>query len=670
VPEQQIEYSQEDRLLSIKTTLGETELLLERFSGMEAVSAPFEFRCTLLSPLETVDLKSLLRTPATISLSLPDGTERPFHAIFRSLTQAQEGEGMNTERQSIGISNPSRDLIVYTAVLVPKIWFLGLDADCKIFQNMSVPDIVEKVLADAGIRDFQFRAPLRDKSRYPDRDYCVQYRESSLNFISRLLEEEGIFYFFEHTASKHTIVFADNSTILAPCPGQPSASYSFGQEGWIESKQEGIINLERVEAAHAGKSTLTDYFFEKPTLNLRANLAVDNEEVFDYPGNYTTLDDGERYVRVRLEERETGQFVINGSSVCRAFRPGYNFRLKNHYRQDTNQEYFLTSVVHTAYDSTYRQDSDKSHSYKNEFHAIPKSVSFRPPRKTRKPVVQGPQPALVVGKAGEEIWVDKYGRVKVQFYWDRQGKKNENSSCWLRVAQIWAGKNWGWMTIPRIGQEVIVDFLEGDPDRPIITGRVYNADQMPPYSLPSNQTQAGIKSRSSKGGGAQNYNEIRFEDLKDKEMLTIHAEKDMETTVEHDDTQTIQNNRTIKVDGTHTETIIKDTTITIDQGNHSLTLNQGSQSVTLKMGDQSTKLEMGNQSTQLSLGNQTTKLDLGAASTTAMQSIEFTVGGNSIRIDQTGVTIKGLMITIEGEAITEVKGDAVLILKGGITMIN
>jgi type VI secretion system secreted protein VgrG len=656
-----IAYSQEERLLEIKTTLGETELLLERFSGTEAVSAPFEFRCTLLSTLETVDLKSLLRTPATISLSLPDGTERPFHAIFRSLTQAEEGEGTETERQTAGISNPSRDLTVYTAVLVPKIWFLGLDADCKIFQNMSVPDIVEKVLTDSGIRDFQFRAPLRDKSRYPDREYCVQYRESSLNFISRLLEEEGIFYFFEHTATKHTIVFADNSTILAPCPGQPSASYSFGQEGWVESKQEGVINLERIEAAHVGKSTLTDYFFEKPTLNLRANLATDNEEVFDYPGKYTTLEDGERYVRVRLEERETAQFVVNGSSICRAFRPGYNFKLKNHYRADTNQEYFLTSVVHTAYDSTYRQDTGQSHSYKNQFQAIPKSVPFRPQQQARKPVVRGPQPALVVGKAGEEIWVDKYGRVKVQFYWDRLGKKNENSSCWVRVAQIWAGKNWGWMTIPRIGQEVIVDFLEGDPDRPIITGRVYNADQMPPYALPANQTQSGIKSRSSKSGGTQNFNEIRFEDLKDQEMLTVHAEKDMETTVEHDDTQTVQNNRTIKVDGTHTENIVKDTKITIEQGNHSLTLNQGNQSVTL---------DMGNQTTKLSMGNQTTNLDLGQATTEAMQSITLKVGANSIVIDQTGVTIKGIMITIEGEAITEVKGDAVLILKGGITMIN
>jgi type VI secretion system secreted protein VgrG len=276
----------------------------------------------------------------------------------------------------------------------------------------------------------------------------------------------------------------------------------------------------------------------------------------------------------------------------------------------------------------------------------------------------------VVGQAGEEIWVDKYGRIKVQFYWDRLGKKNETSSCWCRVSQIWAGKNWGWMTIPRIGQEVLVDFLEGDPDRPVIVGRVYNADQMPPYTLPGNQTQSGIKSRSSKGGGTDNYNEIRFEDLKGSELVTVHAEKDMDTSVEHDDNQLVQNNRTIEVDGTHTEKIVKDTAITITQGNHSLTINQGNQSITLNQGNQSTQLDMGNQSIKLSMGNQTTKVDMGAVSTTAMQSITLTVGGSSIKIDPMGVTIKGMMIQITADTMAEIQGEAMLILKGGITMIN
>ena len=643
-----ITYSQEGRLLTIKTTLGTTELLLEKFSGAETLSKPFEFKVSMLSADFEVDLKSLLRTSVTVTIFMADNTPRYFNAVFRSITQAKEGDDVLTEREKTGISNPARDLAVYEAILVPKIWFLSLDSDCKIFQNMSVPDIVGKVLKDANISDYQFQT----YGTYPVREYCVQYRESSLNFISRLLEEEGLFYFFAHRETKHTIIFADKNTVGGACPGQEVAQYSFDQEGWVGEGEEGVATLERIETAHTGKVALTDYNFETPTLNLLGNLGSDNEEAFDYPGEYTEKEDGSRYSRIRLEEREALQFVVNASSRCRAFRPGYFFKLKGHYRSDTNQDYFLTSVTHDALDSTYRQDKDESHKYSNTFKAIPKTVPYRPPRDTRRPTVLGVQPALVVGKAGEEIWVDKYGRVKVQFYWDRQGKKNENSSCWLRVSQIWAGKNWGWMTIPRIGQEVLVDFLEGDPDRPIIVGRVYNAEQMPPYSLPDNQTQSGIKSRSSKGGGSENYNEIRFEDLKGSELIAVHAEKDMDTLVENNDTQHVQKNRTINVDGTHTETIVKDTTIKITEGNHSLTLNQGNQSI------------------QLDVGNQSTNVKLGKIDMTAMQSITLTVGGNSIKIDQTGVTIQGLMVKITGETITQVQGQATLILKGGITMIN
>ena len=655
---EKIEYSQKERLLQIKTKLGETELLLEKFDGTEAVSTLFEFKISMLSTDFSVDLKGLLRTPVTVSLFLSDGTERYFNAIFRSITQAKEGDDVLTDRdKKMAVSNPAKDLAVYEAVLVPQVWFMTLDADCKIFQSLSVPAIVEKVLQDHGVKDFQFRT----NGAYEARDYCVQYRESSWNFIARLLEEEGIFYFFEHTATKHSLIFADKSSLLPPCPKQPIAEYSFDQEGWVNEGEDGVATLERIEEAHTGKYALTDYFFEKPSLSLLATLSGQHEEIFDYPGEYTAKAEGDRYARIRLEEREARQYVVNGSSRCRAFRPGYNFKLKGHFRTDTNQDYFLTSVAHKAVDSTYRQDSDESHYYANSFTAIPKTVPYRPPRKTHSPTVHGLQPALVVGKAGEEIWVDKYGRVKVQFYWDRVGRKNEYSSCWCRVSQIWAGKNWGWMTIPRIGQEVLVDFLEGDPDQPIIVGRVYNAEQMPPYALPANQTQSGIKTRSSKGGGTDNFNEIRFEDLKGSEKLTVHAEKDMDTTVEHDDTQLVQNNRTINVDGTHTETIVKDTTITITQGKHATTVKQGNQTI---------DLDMGNQTTTLKMGNQTTKVSLGKIETTAMQSIELKVGGSSIKIDQMGVTIQGMMIKINGNVMTEVKGGAILILKGGITLIN
>jgi type VI secretion system secreted protein VgrG len=671
----ELKLKQTDRLLSVKTTLGETELVLERFSGAETLSQPFEFKLTLLSTNNSVDIKSLLRTSVTVTIIMSDSTERYFTGMFSSLTQAKAGSDVKSAPAKRGLSNPDEELVVYEAIMVPKFWFLSLDCDCKIFQNMTVQAIIEKIFSDKGLTDYSFRL----NGSYPAREYCVQYRESSFTFVSRLLEEEGIFYFFEHTDTKHTIVFADKSSILQPCPGQNTAEYSYSGDGWVGQGKEGVASFERIETAFTGKAALTDYYFETPKLSLMSTLADANEEAYDYPGEYTTKDDGDRYVRIRLEEREALQFVVNGTSRCRAFRAGVNFELEGHFRKDNNQNYFLTSVIHEAWDSTYRQNKEKAHYYKNSFTAIPKSVPYRPPRDTPRPTVHGLQPALVVGKTGEEIWVDKYGRVKVQFYWDRVGKKNEDSSCWVRVSQIWAGKNWGWMTIPRIGQEVLVDFLEGDPDRPIIVGRVYNADQMPPWTLPDNQTQSGILTRSSKGGSTENFNRIQFEDKTDSEVIDIWAQKDMKTTVEHDDTQHVMNDRTINVDGKHTETIVKDTTITITQGNHSTTvqtgnqtieINKGNQSTTLDMGNQSITLNMGNQSTQLDMGNVSITCDVGAISMKATTSITLTCGASTITLSPAAIEISSTAITISGDAVVEVSGDAMLNLSGGITMIN
>lgn len=644
-------YSQQERLLKIKTPLGETQLVLERLEGVEELSRLFEFQVTMLSENWEIDAKALLRKPATISILLSDGTERFFHALFANFCQ----EGPASEK-----------LMVYKATLVPKLWFQTLNSDCRIYQEKTTREIVELLLKEAGVTDFSFRL----NGTYPKREYCVQYRESTFNFIARLLEEEGIFFFFEHEKTKHTIVFCDHSPGRALLPEQKVAMFA-NEAGWTMNKKDGVTVLFRQEQAHTGKVSLTDYFFEKPKVNLAVSQAgKEPEEIYDYPGRYTEIKEGDRYARVQLEERECQQYVVDGAGRCRAFRPGFLFELKGHYRTDTNQEYFITSVQHQIVDTSYRSSDGLAHDYNNRFTAIPKKVPFRPARLARKPVVQGPQTAVVVGKSGEEIWVDKYGRVKVQFFWDRKGKKNETSSCWVRVSQAWAGRNWGWVTLPRIGQEVIVDFLEGDPDCPIITGRVYNDDQMPPYALVANQTQSGIKTRSSKGGGTADFNEIRFEDKKGQEMFTIHAQKDMDTTVENDDTQLVQRNRTITVDGTHTETIKGNTTITITEGNHTRTINKGNKTTTIKMGNETTTLDMGNQSTQLKMGNKSTKLDLGKAVTEAMQSIELKVGASSIKVDQTGVTIKGMMITIEGSTMTQVKGNAVLILKGGVTLIN
>jgi type VI secretion system secreted protein VgrG len=533
-----------------------------------------------------------------------------------------------------------------------------------------VQEIISAVLDGSSISAYEFRLT----GSYQPREYCVQYRESDLNFISRLAEEEGIFYYFEHDATSHKMVFSDQSSALNSCPPAADLGYSYSREG-LGDDLDAILTIERVEQVHSAKVTLEDYFFETPKNDLLADtpaLADDSgEEVYSYPGKYETVAEGQRYARLLVEGRECARSIVRGTSRARVLRTGYTFTMKDHFRADMNVEYVLTTVYTEAFDNTYRSGSDGgAHGFRNTFEALPKTIPYRPPHRARKPVVHGTQTALVVGVSGEEIYVDKYGRVKVQFYWDRLGSKDENSSCWIRVAQIWAGKNWGWMTIPRIGQEVIVDFLEGDPDRPIITGRVYNADQMPVYDLPANQTQSGIKTRSSKGGGTENFNEIRFEDKMGEEMLTIHAEKDMSTWVEHDDTQKVQHNRTINVDGTHTETIVGDTTIKITEGDHSTTVDKGDQSIKVSMGDQSTSIEMGDQSTELGMGDQSTKVDLGKIEMEAMQSITLTVGGSSIKIDQMGVTIQGMMIKINGDLTTDVEAGLMLTLKGAFTFIN
>ena len=436
-------YSQEGRLIRIHTTLGETELLLEKFTGYEAVSRPFEFQVNLLSENQAIDMKALLRTEATVSLVLRDGSLRKFHGIFRSLQQGSEEEPASDSSDDTAAG---QKLTAYSGVLVPKVWFLSLDSKCRIFQNKTVQEIVNQLLDDASVKYEWVGSPT-----CPVREYCVQYRESTLNFISRLLEEEGTFYFFRHDDTGHTMVFADKSATQEKCPGQETAVYSYARSGKTEEGDDGIVTLDRSEQAFTGKIALGDYCFKHPSLDLSVCQGAVNEEAYDYPGGHGDrhkqeshdLDQGPRYANLRLDECGSEQYVVSGTSICRQFRPGYIFQLKEHYRTDTNQEYFLTAVTHAAQDTTYRSGSKAPVTYANNFRAIPKTVPYRPPRATRKPVVQGPQTALVVGKAGEEIWVDNYGRVKVQFYWDREGQKNETSSCWVRVSQIWAGKNWG-----------------------------------------------------------------------------------------------------------------------------------------------------------------------------------------------------------------------------------
>ncbi len=516
-------YTQKDRYFRVDVpSLGEDILLLEGFTGEEHVSEPFEFTLQMLSEEVAIDPKKVLREPLTLTLRLPDGSDRQIHGFCRRFAQHGRDE----------------DLTSYEAVIVPWIWFLSLNRDLKIFQQKTVLEILEEVFGKYEQADFENLCV----ESYQPREYCVQYRESDLDFVSRLMEEEGIFYFFRHSKEGHKLVLADDRSAAEACTGQSIFRVETTPDA--RDDEDIITSLEREHQVYTTKVTITDYDFVQPSMNLESTASEDEyEEIYDYPGKYTKLSDGERYASLRLQEAAAAQEVVRGTGGCRAFRSGYQFDLSEHYRADANQTYFLKSVWHSVQGGGYRASASDA-KYTNEFECIPAAIPFRPPQRTPKPTIRGTQTAVVVGPAGEEIFTEKNGQVKVQFHWDRKGKKDENSSCWVRVSHPWAGKGWGSVSIPRIGQEVIVDFLEGDPDRPIITGRVYNAEAMPPYPLPDGGVVSGIKSDTHKGSG---YNEMSMDDTPGKEKFTIHAQYNMDTTVENDSTQTVLNNRSASV---------------------------------------------------------------------------------------------------------------------------
>ncbi len=543
-------YTQENRLIAIDTPLGKDVLMLQGFTGREGISQLFKFDCDLLSDKNDIAFKDIIGQQVTIRVLLSDGSsERYVNGYVSRFAQ----------------SGSDSKFTHYQMEVVPWLWFLTRSADCRIFQNETIPDIIQEVFKTAGYSDFKNSVT----GTYDPLEYCVQYRETDFNFASRLMEQYGIFYYFEHEDGKHTLVLADSSSAHQPCPDQDSASYN-QSTGDLDS--EDVITAWHMEQElRTGKYSLTDYNFETPAASLMVNepTVVDvggnaNFEIYDYPGIHLNQSQGGGVAKIRMQEEEASHIVISGSSVCRAFTSGYKFDLKEHPRDDMNASYVLTEVQHVATVGSYSQaDSNSPAHYSNHFTCIPASVPFRPPRITPKPFVQGPQTALVVGKSGEEIWVDKYGRIKVQFYWDRLGQKDENSSCWIRVSQPWGGQGWGAMWIPRMGQEVVVSFVEGDPDRPLITGRVYNADQTVPYTLPDHQTVSTFMSRSSKGGGSGNYNEIRFEDKQGSEQIFINAERDMDHRVEVDSREFVGANRFLNVGANQTENIGADKHLTV-----------------------------------------------------------------------------------------------------------
>jgi type VI secretion system secreted protein VgrG len=544
------------RRISVHSSLAPDQLLIKEAVVREELGRLTMMDLQLLSPDEKINLDDLLGKGMSVELVLSDHS-RFFHGIVAECSQ---------------IGRVGR-YALYSAHVVPWLWLLTRTTDCRIFQQKSVPDIIKAVFRDAGTSDFKDSL----SGSYAARDYCVQYMESDFEFVSRLMEEEGIYYFFEHEQDKDTLVLCDGAGAHSTAPGYESIPY-YPPSDNVVREDDHIDHWTISHSMQSGKLSHTDYDFTKPRTSLMSQYEMagsypkSNAEIYSYPGGYAVIGDGNRYAQRRLEAVQGQHERQLGGGNARGLAVGYLFSLENFPRDDQNKEYLVVTASHHMHGTPYESGSGAGDGdIYVTFEAIPSKAPFRSLPITRRTRVAGPQTAVVVGTAGEEIYTDQYGRVKVQFYWDRLGKKDENSSCWIRVSQLWAGKAWGAMHIPRIGQEVIVDFLEGDPDRPIITGRVYNAAEMPPYDLPANQTQSGVKSRSSKGGSPANFNEIRFEDKMGSELVTIHAEKDQSISVEHDESHTVGHDRsktithdeTTNVGHDRTETVGNNETITI-----------------------------------------------------------------------------------------------------------
>lgn len=529
--------TQADRMMQITTSLDDDYLLINKLSATEALSTLFNYEVELLHDEgdssghdpTIVDPQKILGQTGEITITQRDGTTRTFHGIFNQFSQG----------------NRDGRFSYYYATIVPAVWVLTQISQSRIFQQKSVPEILKDVLGDFDVRYEQ-------QGEFKPRNYCVQYRETDFAFISRLMEEEGLYYYFKHDDGTHQMIIGNMSQSNPDCPSKNEIQCFLkvtDEEDWVSS-----IGTWRVDhRLQTGKVTLWDYNFQMPKKNFQgveqAKPTVGNNdelEFYDYPGGYGRKYDGidksggeqaadlanidtdkERTVKTRMQELDARYQVTSGVADCCSMTAGYRFKLSNHPQSDFNTQYVITAVTHEIEQSPdYETDEEVSRSYGNSFSCLQFKIPYRPEQVTPKPLVRGSQTAVVVGTSGEEISTDKYGRVKVQFMWDRDGQSDLNSSCWIRVAQAWAGNRWGMMFIPRIGMEVIVDFLEGDPDQPIITGCVYNPGMMPPYTLPDEKTKMTVKSDSTVGG--QGFNELRFEDKKGSEQIFIHGEKDVD----------------------------------------------------------------------------------------------------------------------------------------------
>jgi type VI secretion system secreted protein VgrG len=466
------------RMIEIETPFGPEALLFHRMRAKEELSRLSEYELDLLSPDGALKLDDVLGKPVTVNLELPEEKIRHFNGYVTRIAQV----GMHGRHHA------------YRATVRPWLWFLTRTTNCRIFQEKTVPDVLNEVFArHSGVADVKFELT----ESYAPWLYCVQYRETDFNFVSRLMEDEGIYYYFKHSEGRHTLVIADS--VVAHSTANGGEIPFIEPEKLVRAEREHVSEWSVSHELQPGKYALTDYDFEKPAVDLQVRTTFKRDhplaeyEIYEYPGDYLERGDGELYAQTRIEEVQARFERVQGVTNARPLATGNLFTLTDHPRDDQNTEYLVVSAEYELKSNEYEAMDQEGAVYHCKFSALNTRQPFRPERATPKPIVQGPQTAIVVGPSGEEIHTDKFGRVKVHFHWDRYGNRDDKSSCWIRVSQNWGGKGWGGMFIPHVGQEVIVHFLEGDPDNPLVTGRVYNAENMPPVALPGGKTQSIIR---------------------------------------------------------------------------------------------------------------------------------------------------------------------------------
>lgn len=592
---------QDTRIAKLSTPLGKDVLSTARFDGTEGVSELFEFRVEAVSKDENIDFDKALGLNATLSLKSYDFDKRYF-------------DGIMTEAQWVGVRGTD---YVYRVVLRPWLWLLGHQTDSRIFANKTAPDIISEVFSAHGFAKFSNRLT----KSYRNLEYCVQFRESDLAFVSRLMEQEGMSYYFKHEDGQHTLILSDSNSSYDPIAG--STREFIPVSGTEQRDNERIYHWIPERRFTSGKMVLNEYDYKKPPANMKvekqgsSSYANSKLEIYDYPGNYYETGDGNKYAEARLNaEQALDNRILSSGDAVHCY-PGGLMTLEKHPNGSQNREYLILRSTHTFVSESYRSGSvmHADDTYQGNYELLPSDKPFAVPQTTVKPRIYGPQTARVVGDG--EIDVDEDGRIMVEFHWDRDDQKSRR----CRLAQVWAGKEWGGIFIPRVGMEAVVNFLDGDPDRPLVVGTLYNADNKPPYALPGDKTIAGWKSESSEGGGG--YNEFIFDDKKGQELVRFHAEKDLEGKVKNNETREVDNNRDTTIGNNDTLDVGKVLDITAGQ------------KIVMKVG---------------------------------MSKITMTT--TKIKIEAMDIEIKATMnLTTKGMFATH-KADAIMTIKGGMVLIN